>query len=76
MKVITVSLLAALAMASSAEAEGMISDNTTTNANYDRDDPGHHYYGASRPASPSQPTLPKIQMAVDEFDPRDTLFGE
>jgi len=53
MKVITVSLLAALAMASSAEAEGMISDNTTTNANYDRDDPGHHYYGASRPASPS-----------------------
>ena len=76
MKLTVASVLAAVVMASSTEAEieGIISDNTRINANFDRDDPNHHFFGERRPASPMHPKLPDINMVVDEFDPRDTLF--
>ena len=69
-----VTLLAAVA--SAAGVEGIISDHVQLNANYDNVDPDHHYFGTGHPASPAYPTVPKLEMAVDYFDPEGTLFGE
>lgn len=74
MKSAAIALLSAIA--SAASVEGIISDHVQLNANYDNVDPDHHYFGTGHPASPAYPTVPKLDMAVDYFDPEGTLFGE
>ena len=74
MKSVAITLLASVA--SAAGVEGIISDHVQLNANYDNQDSDHHYFGSGHPASPAYPTVPKLDMAVDYFDPEGTLFGE
>lgn len=92
MKLFALTLFAAVAIAAEAETEaktetkveakaeaqveGIISEHQKLNQNYDNVDPDHHYFGTGHPASPAYPTVPKLEMAVDYFDPEGTLFGE
>ena len=48
------------------------------NSHYDYNDPTHHHYGSSSPASPAAPVGHDFNLAqaVNAFDPHGTLFGE